>query len=254
MVNLEHMASPKKGKAKIIDSNLQTPLWIYGQHAVIAALNNPKRKKHRLVYSLRKNTVLPRTIKPELIDHSELSNLLPPGAVHQGIALLTSPLPNINIANITDDAGSRSILIILDQIKDPRNIGAILRSSVAFNVDAVIVPDRNSPHETPALAKSASGALDLVPLIREPNISRTIDRLKKCGYWCAGLDQGASQTIAEAGLSGKIALVLGEEGKGIRHLTRKKCDYLIRIPINQLLTSLNVASAAAIALYELNRG
>ena len=122
-----------------------------------------------------------------------------------------------------------------------------------FNADAVIIPERYSPQATPVLAKSASGALEKIPLIRVTNLSKTLEYLKKEGYWCAGLVPDANLTLAEAKLSGKIVLVLGAEGGGIRRLTREKCDYLLRIPINLDVDSLNISAAAAISLYELNR-
>ena len=162
-------------------------------------------------------------------------------------------MPQISLKNLLDHTSKKSIIIALDQANDPRNIGAVLRSAAAFQADAVIIPERYSPQATSVLAKAASGALEKTPLIRVTNLARTLEQLKKVGYWCAGLVPDAKQTLAEAKLSGKIVLVLGAEGKGIRRLTRDRCDYLLRIPIDREMESLNISTAAAISLYELNR-
>ena len=228
-------------------------IWLYGYHAVLAALANPQRQKHRLVVTSKTFLETSNFIKPEIMDRSKFDRLLPTGVVHQGIALLTSPLPQISLKNLLNHTSKNSIIIALDQANDPRNIGAVLRSASAFQADAVIIPERYSPQATSVLAKSASGALEKTPLIRVTNLARTLEQLKKVGYWCAGLVPDAKQTLADAKLSGKIVLVLGAEGKGIRRLTRDRCDYLLRIPIDREMESLNISAAAAISLYELNR-
>ena len=232
---------------------LEKHIWLYGYHAVLAALANPQRQKHRLVVTSKTFLENFYSIEPEIMDRSKFDQLLPTGVVHQGIALLTSPLPQISLKNLLDHTSNKSIIIALDQANDPRNIGAVLRSASAFQADAVIIPERYSPQATSVLAKSASGALEKTPLIRVTNLARTLEQLKKVGYWCAGLVPDAKQTLAEAKLSGKIVLVLGAEGKGIRRLTRDRCDYLLRIPIDREMESLNISAAAAISLYELNR-
>ena len=228
-------------------------IWLYGYHAVLAALANPQRQKHRLVVTPKTFLETFNSIEQEIMDRSKFDRLLPTGVVHQGIALLTSPLPQISLKNLLDHTSNKSIIIALDQANDPRNIGAVLRSASAFQADAVIIPERYSPQATSVLAKSASGALEKTPLIRVTNLARTLEQLKKVGYWCAGLVPDAKQTLAEAKLSGKIVLVLGAEDKGIRRLTRDRCDYLLRIPIDREMESLNISAAAAISLYELNR-
>ncbi len=229
-------------------------IWLYGNHAVEAALANPLRKKHKLVVAKEFGGDMIEGMEAEVMDRREMDRLLPPGAVHQGMALLASPLPEPDLAAICESAGESSILVVLDQANDPRNVGAVLRSAAAFGADAVIVPDRHTPEATAVLAKAASGALDRVPFVRVTNLARTMDQLKDAGYWFAGLTGDGDQTLAEAKLSSKTALVLGAEGAGLRRLTREKCDFLVRIPINPGQESLNLSAAAAISLYELRRG
>jgi 23S rRNA (guanosine2251-2'-O)-methyltransferase len=196
-----------------------------------------------------------RRPQAELADRADLDQLLPPGAAHQGIALLADPLPGVALEEAcelcaAEDAAS---IVVLDQATDPHNVGAVVRSAAAFGARAVVVPDRHAPEVTGALAKAASGAIETVPLVRVVNLARALEVLKKAGFWCVGLAAGAATTLAEAKLSGKIALVLGSEGEGLRRLTRESCDFLARIPIAPHAGSLNLSNAAAIALYELNR-
>lgn len=143
--------------------------------------------------------------------------------------------------------------MVLDQVTDPHNVGAVLRSAAAFGALAVVVPDRHAPDETGTLAKSASGALERMPLVRVSNLVRALEQLKDGGFWIAGLAAEGTTTLAQAKLSGKTALVLGSEGEGLRRLTREHCDYLVRLPMTDAVESLNVSNAAAVALYELIR-
>ena len=242
-------------------------LWLYGVHAVTAALANPERRWHRLLVTAgagreirrslagtaRGDSVLPAT---EVVPRDRIDRVLPPGAVHQGIALEVEPLPGTGLEAVCRAAAdlAGAVMIVLDQVTDPRNVGAVLRSAAAFGACAVIVPDRRSPKPTGALAKAASGALETVPLVRATNLARALHTLKGAGFWCVGLDAQAAETLAGARLSGKIALVLGAEGKGLRRLTRESCDLLVRVPTADAFASLNVANTAAVALYELARG
>jgi 23S rRNA (guanosine2251-2'-O)-methyltransferase len=240
--------------------------WLYGRHAVAAALANPARRVRRLV-ALAETTAELRALAahatahlppgaPELLDRRDLETLLPPGAVHQGMALAAEPLPARDLDDILDgldDAAGPEIIVLLDQVTDPHNVGAILRSAAAFAARAVVMPEHGAPPVTGVLAKAASGALEAVPLLRVTNLARTLDRLKEAGFWCLGLEESAAKTLAEVDPGRRVALVLGAEGSGLRRLTRERCDLLARLPTRGDLASLNVSNAAAIALYELAR-
>lgn len=240
-------------------------LWLFGTHAVLAALANPDRACRRLLATtealrgieaeLRRLGALRPLPAPEAAAREDVERQLPPGAVHQGLALLADPLPAATLEEIARRAEGRerAAILVLDQVTDPHNVGAILRSAAAFGALAVVVQDRHSPEETGTLAKAASGALERMPLVREPNLARALDTLKKMGFWVAGLAADAPVTLAEAKLSGRIALVLGSEGEGLRRLTRDSCDLLARLPQTSAVESLNVSNAAAVALYELVR-
>ena len=228
---------------------------LYGKHASIAALANPMRKIKRVLVT--KNTHAELGDKAfvgiknlQIVDGKKLDDLLPREAVHQGIALDCEPILQPDLQEFLAGKPDKSILI-LDQVSYPHNVGAILRSAAAFDAGAVVVTDRNAPQESGVMAKTASGALELMPLITVGNLSQAIEHLKKAGYWIYGLDGEAKQTIAEAKLTGKIALVLGAEGRGLRRLTAERCDGLIRLPISPKMESLNVSNAAAVALYAL---
>lgn len=240
-------------------------LWIWGVHPVLAALANPERRCLRVMgttetlkahapelEALYRQRPLP---SPETVGRSDIDPLVAPGAVHQGIVVQVEALPIPTVEDLIDAAKDKAsaVVIVLDQVTDPHNVGAILRSAAAFGALGLIVPDRNAPEETGTLAKSASGAVERLPLVRVINLARTLEDLKAGGFWIAGLAGEAKQTLAEAKLSGKIALVLGSEGEGLRRLTREHCDYLVKLPQTNLVESLNVSNAAAVALYELIR-
>jgi len=238
--------------------------WLYGRHAVTAVLANPQRRVRRLVglpesaAELREMAAaaaaaVPAGV-PEILDRAAFATLLPGDAVHQGMALVAEPLPARDIDDVLDsltDATPPHIVVLLDQVTDPHNVGAILRSAAAFAARAVVITEHGAPPVTGALAKAASGALEAVPLIRITNLARTLDRLKESGFWCLGLDEAAEKTIAEIDAGQRIALVLGAEGVGLRRLTRERCDFIARLPTRGALSSLNVSNAAAIALYAL---
>ncbi len=237
------------------------PYWIYGHHAVTAALGNPERKLLRLARTGA--DIEPGEVEGgggdwpdwEQVPRDILESWLPFGAVHQGIAAKVHPLPEHGIEDVVAEAADRdrAVVMILDQVTDPQNVGAILRSAAAFGALAVILTERNAAPESGALAKAASGALEHVPLVRVANLARAIDILKKGGFWIAGLAAEAERTLAEAKLSGKIGLALGAEGPGLRRLTREHCDMLVRLPTGGPIDHLNVSNAAAVSLYELVR-
>jgi 23S rRNA (guanosine2251-2'-O)-methyltransferase len=235
--------------------------WLWGHHAVTAALKNPQRKFVRLVATEDAAAELAgmlgeaSPIDPQIMNRDTITKLLPPGAVHQGVALLAKTLKPWQLEDIIAHLGEteRAIIVILDQVTDPHNIGAILRSAAAFGAVAVVLPDRNAPEISGTLAKSASGAVEHVPLVRVVNLNRALELLKKAGFWSVGLAGEAEQTLASHKLGGRVALVLGSEGDGMRRLTREACDLMARLPTGGPVASLNVSNAAAIALYELVR-
>jgi len=242
--------------------------WIYGRHAVAAALNNPERRWYRLAVltgreqeagTLIATAAAARRGNDEpirVLDRGDFAALLPEGAVHQGLALAVEPLAEPDLEDVLRRAAilsGRSVFVVLDQVSDPRNVGAVLRSASAFGALAVVLPVHGSPPVSGALAKAASGALERVPLVRVVNLAHALDRLKEAAFWICGLDETASQTLAALDLGGRAALVLGSEGGGMRRLVRERCDYLARLPTRTQQSTINVSTAAAVALYELVR-
>lgn len=232
--------------------------WLYGIHAVAAALANPARKPVRAVLTSRAaeaiGSKLLDRVRVETADGDAVSKLLPAGAVHQGAALQCEPLPRRELKEVLGEPGARRrIVLVLDQISDPHNAGAILRTAAAFGVAAVVVQDRHAPPQSGALAKAASGALDIVPYIEVVNISRALEQLGALGFWRIALAGDGESDLAGAVPEGDVALVLGSEGAGIRRLVREHCDAAAYIPIYKAMESLNVSNAAAIALYEMRR-
>ncbi|MDP6260060.1 MAG: 23S rRNA (guanosine(2251)-2'-O)-methyltransferase RlmB [Rhodospirillales bacterium] len=262
MAKRKKSPTPKSGRNPDRQNRSRSPqtgsgkLWLYGNHAVEAALTNPRRQKFRLLVnqdwkaSFNASDV---SIEPEFLARRDIERQLPPGAAHQGLALQVAPLEDSDIETICRDADDNAIVVILDQVTDPQNIGAIMRSATAFDVSAIIVPDKHTPEATAVLAKAASGALDRLPMARVTNLVRALGQLKEAGFWTVGLDADASQTLAEAKLSGKLAIIMGAEGKGLRRLTAENCDFLVKIPIAPVADNLNVSAAAAITLYEIAR-
>ena len=233
-------------------------VWLYGLHAVSAALANPARRLRRLLVTrgaeqeLAERFSPPWRIAPEPVERQRLDGLLPPDAIHQGAALLVDQLPSPSMEKLLAD--TTGPVLVLDQVTDPRNVGAILRSAAAFGAAALVVQERHAPSETGTLARAASGALEVVPILREVNLARALEGLKKGGLWVVGLEAAGPVTLAQSGLTGRrVALVLGAEGEGLRRLTRETCDELVRLPIHAQMESLNVSAAAAVALYELAR-
>lgn len=235
--------------------------WIYGAHAVLAALANPARTCERLLVAddtaaeqaSFAAAALRREPLVERVSRDDIAAFLPSGAVHQNIALLAQPLGPFGLGDILEDAGDDACVVVLDQVTDPQNVGAILRSAAAFGAHAVIMQDRHAPPLSGALAKAASGGLEHVRVVYETNLARTLDTLKREGFWCMGLDGTGAQTVAEGNPGGRTALVLGAEGSGLRRLIGETCDALVRIPQTGQVESLNVSNAAAVALYEITR-
>jgi 23S rRNA (guanosine2251-2'-O)-methyltransferase len=242
--------------------------WIYGRHAVAAALANPARRWHHLAVLFGQeseaSTLVAAAAAPRrgagepmrVLDHDSLAAILPEGAVHQGLALAVEPLAEPDLADVLHLAAAtpgRRVIVVLDQVTDPRNVGAVLRSAAAFGAFAVVLAVHGAPPVTGALAKAASGALEQVPLVRVVNLARTLDRLKQSGFWVCGLEANAQQTLADLELGDRVAVVLGSEGGGMCRLVREHCDYLARLPTRSAQATINVSSAAAIALYELAR-
>ncbi len=286
----EPHAGPRRGSRTGEASAREGGVWLHGLHPVAAALANPARRLRRLLLTEDAEATLaarlapsdslavgrlpaaragtfpapgtvpaagatPWRIAPERADRARIAALLPEDAVHQGAALLADPLPPMPLDRVL--AQTVGPLLVLDQVTDPRNVGAILRSAAAFGAAAMVLQDRHAPPETGTLARAASGALEMVPVVREVNLARALGALKKAGLWVVGLDAAAPVTLAQVagGLGGRrVALVLGAEGEGLRRLTRETCDELARLPIAVGMESLNVSAAAAVALYELARG
>jgi 23S rRNA (guanosine2251-2'-O)-methyltransferase len=232
-------------------------VWLYGLHAAGAALVNPNRRLRRLLLTEEAEAALaercppPWPVPSERIERARLDQLLGRDIVHQGVALLADLLAPAGLAQTLQRPGP---ILVLDQVTDPRNVGAILRSAAAFGVAGVITQDRNAPEETGALAKAASGALETMPLLRAVNIARTLVALKAANCWVLGLDGAATAPLSGPALADRrIALVLGAEGSGLRRLTRDTCDAVVGLATTGAMESLNVSAAAAIALYELTR-
>lgn len=234
--------------------------WLYGRHAVIAALANPKRRVLRTVATAstaaRCSEAAGRgsCARPpiEILDRSAFDALLPSEAVHQGFAVQVAPLPAVFLEDVLADIdrSGHGTLCMLDQVTDPRNVGAVLRSAAAFGIAAVIVQERHSPEATGALAKAASGALESVSLIAVTNLSRALESLAEAGFWRIGLAGDASAALAGDDRPPRLALVIGAEDTGLRRNVRAHCDAVQCIPMTPLMESLNVSVAAAIAFYE----
>ncbi len=238
----------KKHNHVILQRKSKNQFWIFGVHAVNEALSNNSRVKHSLLITKNadRSLTIPKNLPYEIVTKEKLDSLLGKDVVHQGVALLVSPLENNDISYAFD----KNTVIILDQVTDPHNIGAILRSAVAFDIDAVIMPEDNSGKESATLAKTSCGAMEKMPVIRVPNLVRAIEQLKQNGFWCVGFDGESKNELKDFNFSGKNALVLGAEGQGMRRLTKENCDIILRISMSDAMESLNVSNAAAIVLYE----
>ena len=240
----------KGGRGSGRASSGHVRLW--GRHPVEAALKNPARS-HRKLWATREGIEtldgeLPPDFPVEYADVQDLARLVARDAPHQGLVLECEPLEDIFLDEVTSGDKARPI-VVLDQVTDPHNVGAILRSAAAFGAAAIVTQDRHAPPESGVVAKSASGALEVIPWVRVVNLARAMDELAEAGYWRIGLTGAADTTLAEALPAGPVALVLGAEGEGMRHNVEGHCDALAKLPITRDIESLNVSNAAAIALY-----
>lgn len=237
-------------------------LWLFGFHAVEAALRNPVRRINRLLATPEaaerlsaRDIPRDRMTHLEPADRSAIDAAVGPDQVHQGLALKVHPLPALDIHDVLEELPSDSpaLVVALDHVTDPHNVGAILRSASAFGACALITTKHNAPEETGVLAKSASGALENVPLVRVTNLSRTIEDCQKLGFWAVGLDADGDTDISQLETPARCVIVLGAEGEGLRPGIRKSCDFIARLPMSGPMESLNVSNAAAVSLYEWQR-
>jgi len=229
------------------------PSWVWGVHATLAALANPARRIERVVATRNAASRLPEGVDAQILDPDAIDGMLPPDAVHQGLAVRVHPLEPLELEAACAPPDGRSVLI-LDGVTDPQNVGAAFRSAAAFGARAVILQDRKSPPLTGVLAKAAAGSIELVPHVRVVNLGRAIETLRSLGYLTVALEGEAELSMADA-LADKrsVALAVGAEGKGLRPAVAEACEKRARIPIAPAMESLNVSAAAAIALYEAKR-
>ncbi|WP_037467735.1 TrmH family RNA methyltransferase [Sphingobium herbicidovorans] len=224
----------------------------YGRHAVIAALANPNRVV-RKIWGTRDALGaldLPPILPIVYADVADLGRMVPSDAPHQGIVAEVEPLDDVWLGDALEaGVDDKRPVLVLDQVTDPHNVGAILRSAAAFDALCIVTQDRHAPPESGVLARSASGALEIVPWVRVVNLARALDEIAEAGYWRIGLDGEADTNLAEAIGDSRVALVLGAEGEGLRHNSMAHCDILAKLPISPRMESLNVSNAAAIALY-----
>lgn len=234
-----------------------TNYWIYGRHAVEAALKNPNRRIMRLICTKENSHILKGLdINSKIMGNIDIARELGlKDVIHQGMAAYVAAIFVDNLNDVITQLKSqeRSAVVILDQITDPQNIGAIIRSAAAFGAGAVILPKHNSPSESGAIAKASAGTIDQIPVVYIPNLANAIDQLKDAGYWIIGLDGEGIEPITKVSEFEKVAIVMGSEGSGMRRLTLDLCDLVARIDISNSVESLNVSNAAAVTLYEFNR-
>ena len=224
---------------------------MWGKHAVAAALDNPERKVLRAwaTQEAAGQMQFPKDVPVTFADVADLGRLIPHDAPHQGVVIEVEPLEDIWLGDVLSAAPERALLLVLDQVTDPHNVGAILRSVAAFGAIGIVTQDRHSPPESGALAKAASGALERVPWARVVNLARALEEIGEAGFWRVGLAGEAQMDLKDALGPARIALVLGAEGPGLRPNTREHCDAVARLPISSAIESLNVSNAAAVALY-----
>ena len=234
-------------------------MWIYGKHATKAALLNPKREilKFILLESNKnffqeipeasKNINIPSL---EFVDKNYFHTLFGKEATHQGSAVLVKKLEEVFLDELLRNENDDRPFIFLDQVADPQNIGSILRAAAVFGARAVVITEDHSPEITPALAKAASGALESIPIIRVINLVHSINILKKHGFWSVGLDERSEKKLDEVDLREKFVFIIGNEGSGLRRLSKETCDFIVQLPGPGIFTTLNAAQAATVTLYE----
>lgn len=246
-------------KTPVLAPKKRDGLFLFGRHAVEAALKNPARECVRLVgleKALKASGLgaLRSGVPVEIVnDEQVLRSAVPSDSPHQGILLEVRPLPGQDIMDLEPRPNQKNIILMLDQVTDPHNVGACLRSAAALGARALITQDRNSPTESGVLARAAAGGLETLPWLRAANLSQALDTLKELGYWHVGLDGHTDTEVGSLSMGDNVVIVMGSEGKGLRPLVRKHCDAIAKIPMTGKVESLNVSNAAAIALYEMGK-
>jgi 23S rRNA (guanosine2251-2'-O)-methyltransferase len=246
----KRLAKPKAAPWRGAPRDRDGPVVLYGWHTVKAALENPQRRFHRLLATENAARRLTEDqvkfpLEPELVRPEDIAAIAGAQTVHQGLYAEADPLASPEL----EDVATGGIVLVLDQITDPHNVGAILRSAAAFAARAVVTTERHSPEATGVLAKAASGALEYVPIATVVNLARALEELHELNTFLVGLDSSGEADLAATPLSAPLALVIGAEGKGLRRLTRARCDVIARLALPGRITSLNVSNAAAVALY-----
>jgi len=223
----------------------------WGKHAVSAALDNPDRKVLKAWATREAMTFMqfPQDVAVTIAEAPDLGRFVPADAPHQGVVIEVEPLEDAWLDELITDPPGRAVLLVLDQVTDPHNMGAILRSAAAFGAIGIVTQDRHSPPESGVVAKAASGALERIPWVRVVNLARALEEIAEAGFWRIGLAGDADTDLKEALGPDRVALVLGAEGPGLRHNTREHCDAVAKLPITDAVESLNVSNAAAVALY-----
>lgn len=237
-------------------NNTQNQVVLYGRHAVFEALKNPARKVIKILITEENQAEFKKEFPMlcfQITPKKDIDKILPAGAVHQGFIVFVKPLEPVFLEDLIASTASKDkcVVLILDQVTDPQNIGAIMRSAAAFNASGIIVQDKNAPLESGAMAKASAGTIEFMPVVRATNLSRAIEQLKKAGFWVIGMDGYAKQSLKDINKNAKLAVVMGSEGAGMRRLIHESCDLTVRLDTNPRVESLNVSVAAGIVLYEL---
>jgi 23S rRNA (guanosine2251-2'-O)-methyltransferase len=239
---------------------MQGKSWIYGKHTVVSVLRNQSREVYKVLVSqqahqfLKENTLISKGLHVQIVQNQDiLREVGSKDAVHQGFAALVGAVNTFTLDELIQDAlvSQQALFIALDQITDPHNIGAIIRSCAGFGVDGIIITKHHSNINSPTVAKSSSGMIDLVKIYEVTNLSNAINLLKENGVWVIGLDSNTDLPLNKVNKFDKCLLILGSEGDGLRRMTKEHCDLLVKIPLNPQVESLNVSNAAAIAIYTL---